>query len=82
MLATKQEGEAGPLFLYLKNLQFVWDYYGAIKLWMQIKIPELELANSGFSYAARICRFSMRFQLINPYRSLTRNVTKQMMTER
>lgn len=25
-----------------------------------------------------VCRFSIRFQLMNPYKSLTRNITKQM----
>ena len=38
--------------------------------------------HQGFSLSVCNCRFSIRFQLINPYRSLTRNITKQMITER
>ena len=33
-------------------------------------------------YMAAICRCSIRFQLTKPYRSLTRNITKQMMTDK
>ena len=36
----------------------------------------------GMIYVIFSCRFSIRFQLTNPYRSLTRNMTKQMITDR
>ena len=39
-------------------------------------------SNSGPSYAPAICRFSIRFQLTNPYRSFTRNITKQIRTDK
>ena len=81
---NRSELEAYITEIYNTEGKHLFDQYPSFLVFRHSENREEYDANEspGMIYVIFSCRFSIRFQLTNPYRSLTRNITKQIITER